>query len=111
MSVKRAAVAAVVAATLLLPATTGLAGEGARRVRIIDEGPNRFAPGTLTVDRGTRVRWVNRGSMTHTTTSDAGLWNRQLSPGGAFSRAFRRRGTFEYHCSIHPGMTATIVVE
>lgn len=110
MSAKHAVVAAVVAASLLVPAT-GLAGEGARRVRIIDEGPNRFAPRTLTVDRGDRVRWVNRGSLSHTTTSDAGLWNRQLSPGGAFSRVFRRRGTFEYHCSIHPAMTATIVVE
>ena len=77
------------------------------RVRIRD---NVFRPGTLTIDRGTVVRWVNRGDRTHTTTSDTGLWDRTLSPGETFRRRFRRLGTFAYHCEIHSGMTATINV-
>lgn len=111
MSVKRAAVTVLAAASLLVPAI-GEAGETVtRRVRIVDEGVNRFRPATLTVERGTRVRWVNRGSLTHTSTSNTDRWDRTIPPGGAFSRVFRRRGTFRYHCSIHAEMTARIVVE
>ena len=77
------------------------------RVRIID---NAFRPQNLTVARGDVVRWVNRGTRTHTTTSNTGLWNESLSPGDTFRRRFRQAGTFRYHCTIHSGMTARITV-
>jgi plastocyanin len=111
MSVKRAAVVILAAASLLVPAIGEAGQTTTRRVRIVDQGPNRFRPATLTIEPGTRVRWVNRGSLTHTTTSDTDRWDRTIPPGGAFTRVFRRRGTFEYHCSIHPSMRARIVVE
>jgi plastocyanin len=53
---------------------------------------------------------VNRGDRTHTTTSNTSLWNHTLAPDETFRRRFRRMGTFAYHCSIHPQMTATITV-
>jgi plastocyanin len=77
------------------------------RVRVIDFA---FRPRTLTIARGTVVRWVNRGDVTHTTTSNTGLWNQSLAPGETFRRRFRRMGTFAYHCSIHPQMTARVIV-
>jgi plastocyanin len=78
------------------------------RVRIVD---NRFRPRNITIERGTRVRWVNRGSNPHTSTSNRGLWDSgTLSPGERFTRRFGRRGTFRYHCEIHPSMTGTITV-
>ena len=77
------------------------------RVRIIDFA---FRPRTLTIARGTVVRWVNRGNRTHTTTSNTRLWNHTLAPGETFGRRFRRTGTFAYHCSIHTQMTGTITV-
>lgn len=78
------------------------------RIRMRD---NVFRPRSVTIQRGTRVRWVNRGSNPHTTTSDTGLWDSGiLSPGDSFARRFRRAGTFRYHCEIHVGMTARIVV-
>jgi plastocyanin len=77
------------------------------RVRIID---NAFRPQNLTVARGDVVRWVNRGTRTHTTTSNTGLWNESLSPGDTFRRRFRQAGTFRYHCTIHSGMTGRITV-
>jgi plastocyanin len=78
------------------------------RVRIVD---NRFRPRNITIERGTRVRWVNRGSNPHTTTSNTGLWDSgTLSSGERFTRRFGRRGTFRYHCEIHPTMTARIIV-
>jgi plastocyanin len=77
------------------------------RVRVIDFA---FRPRTLTIARGTVVRWVNRGDRTHTTTSNTGLWNQRLAPGETFRRRFRRMGTFAYHCTIHPQMTARVIV-
>ena len=77
------------------------------RVRIIDFA---FRPRNLTIARGTVVRWANRGARTHTTTSNTSLWNHTLAPGETFRRRFRRRGSFAYHCTIHPQMTGTITV-
>lgn len=77
------------------------------RVRIIDFA---FRPRNLSIPRGTVVRWANRGNRTHTTTSNTSLWNHTLAPGETYRRRFRRTGTFAYHCSIHPEMTARITV-
>jgi len=64
------------------------------------------------VERGTRVRWVNRGSNPHTTTSTKGLWDKDIPVGGAASRVFKKRGTFRYICTIHAdqGMRGKVVV-
>ena len=90
---------------LAAPASGG--GGGPRRVRIVD---NRFRPNRITIDRGTAVRWVNRGNRDHTTTGRA--WNSgALDPGDSFRRQFNRRGTFAYRCTIHATMRGTIVVQ
>jgi plastocyanin len=78
------------------------------KIRIVD---NRYRNGTITIDRGTVVKWRNRGENTHTTTSNSGVWDSgNLSPGESFRRRFRQAGTFSYHCEIHISMTGTITV-
>ena len=78
------------------------------RIRIID---NRFRNGTITIDRGTVVKWRNRGDNAHTTTSDTGVWDSgTLVTGESFRRRFRRAGTFEYFCEFHSTMRGTITV-
>jgi plastocyanin len=110
----RAIVVALVALCVLLPAAEAVSAPGDRgasqvhRVRILD---GQFRPPRVTIDRGDRVRWVNVGTVTHTTTSDDGDWDHRVSPGDSFTRRFRQAGTFSYHCAIHPEMTGTIVVE
>jgi plastocyanin len=71
----------------------------------------KFMPASVTVTRGTVVKWRNTSFFTHTTTSNTGLWNKTVSPGTAFSRTFSKAGTFRYHCKIHSGMTGTVVVK
>ncbi len=62
-----------------------------------------FKPKTITIAKGTKVKWTNGGSVSHTTTSNNGLWDSGvLAPGAAFGRVFRKAGTFKYHCTIHP---------
>jgi len=79
------------------------------RVRLVD---NAFRPRSLTVVQGTRVRWINRGDAVHTSTSNSDIWDSGLlDPGEAYSRVFRREGTFKYHCTVHPAvMRATVTV-
>ncbi|MGH2659228.1 MAG: plastocyanin/azurin family copper-binding protein [Actinomycetota bacterium] len=77
------------------------------RVRTIDFA---FRPRSITVVRGTRVRWINRGDTSHTSTSNRDIWDSGLlDPGEAYSRVFRREGTFRYHCSVHPAIMRGIV--
>jgi plastocyanin len=72
----------------------------------------QFSPATLTVTKGTTVTWTNQGSASHTVTSDTNVWPKSdVSPGATFSYKFTTAGTFPYHCSIHPSMTAQIVVK
>ncbi len=70
-----------------------------------------FSPGTLTIKVGTTVKWTNQDSVAHTVTSDTGLFDSgDLAAGDTFSFTFTQAGTFAYHCTMHPSMTATIIV-
>ena len=70
-----------------------------------------FAPATLTVPRGSTVTWTNRDEEPHTVVANDGSFH---SPGmdsqATFSYTFAKAGTFDYVCSIHPYMHATVVV-
>lgn len=70
-----------------------------------------FNPQNLTVAVGTTVVFKNNDSVTHTVTFDQGASNGGLAPGSSFSRTFTAKGTFNYHCSIHPSMTGQIIVQ
>jgi plastocyanin len=71
-----------------------------------------FVPQTLTVAVGTTVTWTNNDSSSHTIASNDNLFQSgTLAKGSTFSHTFGQKGTFNYHCSIHPSMTGKIVVE
>ena len=75
-------------------------------------GSSAFKPSPLTIPAGTTVTWTNTDSIPHTTTSDVSGWNSgTLSAGQQFNFTFADRGTFQYHCAIHPGMTGTVIVQ
>lgn len=74
-------------------------------------GVSTFAPGTVNVVPGTIVTWSNRDNIAHTTTSNTNVWSNGLDPNGSFTRTFDARGSFPYHCTVHPGMTGTINVQ
>ena len=68
-----------------------------------------FSPATLTITKGTVVTWQNNDGVAHTATADNGTWNTGNIPsGGSKSIAFVSAGTFAYHCTVHPMMTASV---
>jgi plastocyanin len=70
-----------------------------------------FAPTTLTVPAGSTVTWTNKDEEPHTVVANDGSFH---SPGmgsqATFSYTFAKPGKFDYVCSIHPYMHATVVV-
>jgi plastocyanin len=68
-----------------------------------------FAPGTLTVARGTTVVFDNDDTAPHTVTArSGGVDSGVLDPGKRFNVTVTEG--FDYFCSIHPSMTAKIAV-
>jgi plastocyanin len=71
-----------------------------------------FSPASLTVTKGTVVTWQNNDGVAHTSTNDNGAWDTgTIVPGGSKTTTFSTAGTFTYHCTVHPMMTGTIIVQ
>ena len=71
----------------------------------------RFSPEDLTINAGTTVTWANNDAAVHDATERDHSWNTELlSKGEAGEITFDEPGTFEYFCSIHPWMEASITV-
>jgi len=91
---------------------------GASRAELDSSGTSKvsianfaFAPGTITVKRGTTVNWSNDDGSPHAVAfKDGAPGAKNLLPHDSFSRAFDTAGTFDYFCSFHPYMTAKVVV-
>jgi len=74
-------------------------------------GNRAYSPDQVSISVGDTVTWTNNDSIAHTSTSDASTWNSGVvAAGGRFSFTFQNAGTFNYHCTIHPGMVGSVVV-
>ncbi|MFD2416840.1 cupredoxin domain-containing protein [Amycolatopsis pigmentata] len=72
-----------------------------------------FGPSEATVRVGATVTWKNADQDPHTVTStgNAGpLRSPTLAQGETYSYTFTRPGRYDYLCTIHPFMTATVTV-
>jgi plastocyanin len=72
-----------------------------------------FGPMTLTVSSGTTVTWINNDDVPHTVVSEdtTTFKSKALDTGDKFSYTFAKLGKYPYFCSVHPRMTAEIVVQ
>ncbi len=84
----------------------------------INVNDNSFSNGSITIEVGDTVRWVNAaGGNPHDVTSNSGAWvPSPTSSSFTFEVIFNTAGTFGYFCSVHylylPAfMTGTITVE
>ena len=127
LSVRRSAVAA--SAFLLVTLLVAACGSGQPaeppaatpeppaqgEVEVAMQG-SQFRPAEVTIEAGTTVVWTNQDALPHTVTAGSrgnpsGLFDEDVGAGGEFSFTFEEPGTYEYYCSIHPGMDGTVVVE
>lgn len=82
----------------------------------------QYTSETITIAKGTPVRWNNDGPSAHTVTSDGGLFDSQTlagpgvdvygtpTAGAQYTRTFSAEGSFPYHCKLHVGMNGAVVV-
>ncbi len=71
-----------------------------------------YDPQEITVKVGDTVTWVNQDAPKHDVVADNGEFKSSLfDKGQSFSFTFTAPGTYPYHCSIHPGMTGTVIVQ
>jgi plastocyanin len=71
-----------------------------------------FLPARIEVSPGTRVVWTNEDSDPHTVTTDRpGFSSQALDTGQAYANVLTKAGTFAYHCTIHPFMHGTVIVD
>ena len=73
-----------------------------------------FSPESITVKVGTKVTWTNKDSVGHTVTADKPSADAPNSDvfmqGKSYSFTFTKAGTYNYHCTPHPYMKATVTV-
>ena len=70
-----------------------------------------FSPEEITISVGDIITWTNNDSMSHTATSvDDYFDSGNIPSGSTWSFTFTEVGTFDYECSYHSSMTATIIV-
>ena len=78
-------------------------------VRIVDDDADGFQPGTITVDLGQQVTFVNLDDDPHTATG-AGFDTGIIDPGQQATVSFEEAGSFPFACQIHPVMTGSVQV-
>ena len=98
-------VLALVAAALAVPALAAT-----KSIALRD---TFFSPKSMTVSKGTTVKWVWRGRLPHNVTVKSGpvKFRSKTQTTGSFSKRLTRAGTYRIVCTIHPGMNLTLKVK
>ena len=86
--------------------STASRGADTSTIAVRDYG---FEPGTISVGVGDTVTWVWEGDARHNVVGEGFESEDQSS--GSFRHAFDEPGTYQYACTLHPGMQGDVVVE
>lgn len=103
------AAAAIAAGVMAVPSL------GAKtRTKTVAVRDNKFGPTSITVRRGTKVRWVWHGKAPHNVTVTKGpqRFRSSTQVRGRFTKRLTKKGTYTILCTVHPAtMRMTIRVK
>jgi plastocyanin len=73
----------------------------------------KFAPDSISVKAGDTVTWTNNDTVGHDVTGDKFKSGEPgaMQNGDTYDNTFDRAGTFEYVCTVHPGMEGAVIVK
>jgi plastocyanin len=71
----------------------------------------KFNPAAVTVQRGDSVVWTNKDPFPHTATAKGVFDSREIASGKSWKWTARKAGSYEYVCTLHPGMKGGITVK
>jgi plastocyanin len=106
-------VGALTSAALIVALPEGARGARARFVGACNP-TCVWQPRLRRIRTGDRIIWA-AGDRVHTVAARRGIGRRwrmfvRLDPGERTSRVFRRRGTYYFECTLHPGMRGRVRV-
>jgi plastocyanin len=113
---RQTTVAALLVVLAVLLVACGGSGSGAREASPVATGSvvmtadNQFQPGHIEVPARTTVTWTNASQVQHDVKFDDGQSSDRLNFGATFQRVFNDPGTYDYVCTIHPGMVGRVTV-
>lgn len=84
---------------------------GTKTVQVKD---NKFVPTSITVSKGTTVKWVWKGHAPHNVSVKKGprTFHSTVQTKGTFSKKLNTKGTYTIICTIHqPDMKMTVKVK
>jgi len=72
----------------------------------------QFVPSSVTLTSGSVVEWMNSGTVPHNVTFDdyPSISSGTMNGGDVFEVRFTVAGTYDYHCTFHPGMNGSLTV-
>lgn len=95
----------LLSAGLAVAAAAAAATPASGATKTITVGDNFFRPSSLTVSRGTIVKWVWRGSVAHNVVVKSGPQKFRSPVGGGNGFTFKHRmtrpGTYKIYCQLH----------
>lgn len=99
--------------TTTIPATQGPGGVALSIVRGAERlTTTAYSPNPVTVTVGTTVTWTNNDVTDHDATADnKSFATGVIAPGRSAAVTLQTPGQLTYYCTLHPGMSGTIVVQ
>jgi plastocyanin len=81
-----------------------------------DLGANAFGDEPVVIHKGERLRWRNADTVEHDVVADSAsfpefMTTGTLAPGSERSFTMNTTGTTRIHCTIHPQMVGTLMVQ
>jgi plastocyanin len=73
----------------------------------------QFSPSSATIKAGQVLEWTNSGQVAHNVTFDSypAISSDTMNGGDTFEVKFTQPGTYQFHCTFHPGMEGTVTVQ
>lgn len=112
----RKILSAAAGVTLAVGLLTGCSSSGSDEPAVVIEVSNMsYSPASVTIEKGQTVQWhFDDSGLPHDVAGDGPLegdLKSELLTEGTYEYTFDEAGTFTYHCTPHPAMVGTIIVQ
>jgi plastocyanin len=73
----------------------------------------QFSPTASTIKVGQVIEWDNTGQVAHNVTfdDDPDITSDTMNGGDTYQVKFTKAGTYQFHCTFHPGMEGSVTVQ
>lgn len=81
------------------------------RIFMVEIKGMKFIPQNIIINEGDKIEFINRDKMIHDAVSTGFFKTKRLKYNENQIIDFKRKGVYNYKCSLHPNMKGTITVQ